>query len=258
MQIYHNHIPRTGGNYVRNALNQKMSDIKQLRIYTRPYGFYFCQLEKKDIEKANLISGHFGLEPEFLLGPENLLSVTTLRDPVMRLVSHFTSNIAVFETLGNFNPNYSATPLQMFQRWIRTDKDMLSKSNMQARFLTNGLNHNLSNVNLVDSLILLQKRDGWGIGTEEPTYEAALSKIDSMFCVGTTEKIDQFLARFDNKIKERIGIDLISTDLNKANAEESTKTLYDSLTEEDIDIIKSLNQIDLRLWEYVTNSYDNA
>lgn len=266
-RIYHNHIPRTGGNFVRDILTNKMFVVSNPTVHIRHPDYQFKELKKEEIINADIISGHFGIEPEMLLGKENLYSITTLRNPIVRLVSHFTANM---EFVFQKNPVYSddiyaigepntEKALKMFKKWIRNSEDMLSKSNFQSRWLLNGLNNNLKPVTAKDAvdenqLILLTTRDGWGVGIKEPSYDETLEKINNMFCVGTTEKIKDFFLNFDKKIYDNFNLILPEIVLEpKEYALTSTLNLYNALSSEDIDIIKELNQIDLKIWENQNN-----
>ena len=270
-KIYHNHIPRTGGNFLSTTLMEKMTKVGLDKYHIRHPNYQFKTLEKKEIEDVDIISGHFGVEPEILLGKENISSITTVRDPVARLVSHFTACIFTFEKNPVYNKNIENNKvfniyeqLKVFKEWIRDSNDMLCKSNFQSRWLLNGLNNDLKTVTREEAedenkLVLLTTKDGWGVGLKEPTYEEVLEKVNNMFCVGTTENMKGFFLNFDKKIHNSFNLVLPEVSLNSDQYHLNTsKTIYGMISSEDIDIIKSLNQIDLKLWEYVTNSYDNA
>jgi hypothetical protein len=270
-KIYHNHIPRTGGNFVSASLMQKMFKVGLNKYHIRHPDYQFKVLKKEEIQDVDVISGHFGLEPEILLGKENLSSITVLRDPVSRIVSHFTACIFTFEKNPLYNKNIENSKifsideqLKIFKAWIRNSDDMLTKSNFQSRWLLNGLNNDLQTVTREEAedenkLVLLTTRDGWGVGLKEPTYEKVLEKVNGMFCVGTTENIKGFFSNFDKKFYDAFNLVLPETFLDSSQYQlDTSKTIYNMISSEDIDIIKELNQIDLKLWEHVSNSYDNA
>lgn len=258
MKIYHNHIPRTGGNYLRDVVYYSLNP----KMHIRHPDYFYKSLSLSDLD-CDFISGHFGIEP-LMLDP-SIKSFTLLRNPINRLVSHFSVNKYYFNSKEEYD---GLSEYEVFKKWINNEEEMISKSNFQARYLTNGLD------NSIEELIVLDRKNetkeemdrlhditmvhGWGITKNEPTYEEALDSLNNMIAFGATENEDNFASRLISKINDLMDTNHeLKNPFGFKNEEPSSIVLLEQLTEDDIRVISSYNQIDFKLWDYVM-SCDNA
>jgi hypothetical protein len=251
VSFYHFHIPKTGGSYIEN--NLILSGIENIGIkkYSIDYRYLFDKPNPDMVLNSDFIHGHFGIEP-LLINPD-IKSFTTLRNPVTRVVSHFAML---------YFPIRQKDSLRVFDEWLFDDsKNYTLKNNLQARFLTN---KSLDDIKM-DGREIKESEDplemkffwgtGFGIDIKEPTYNDAKNTLDSMVLVGKMEEMDIFMGNLYKLINDRFNINLIySKHPNKGDKKQTSqlsKYIQNNITDNQIQKILILNDIDIRLWNSI-------
>lgn len=258
-KVYHNHIPRTGGVSILNHLT--MADaFSYFKHYWRDDAYFDIAHENK-IYEADFVSGHFGIGPNIIY-PE-IKTVTTIRNPINRIVSHFIAIKRFYEKENIFPENVKNDIVKLFDYWVNSEYDMLTKSNFQARYLTNSLSENYFNKNgrveippnydyENEKPILVLLKDAWGIDDKEPTYEMAMDYLSRCILVGKTENIADFIDSLFNILNNNFNINLINPKINKKmNGYKQSEILIEKISQQNIDILIKLNEIDMNLWESI-------
>lgn len=254
-KIYHNHIPRTGGGYVLKSLSQSYA-FDHIKKYWRDDAYFdLPNLDK--ILDADFTSGHFGIEPN-LLYPE-FETVTILRNPIKRTISHFVAMRRFYETEDIFDERVRQDIKLLFDHWLNSEYDILSKSNFQARYLTNTLSKNRSKVEVPDDYsyqndkpILILLKEAWGIDNKEPSIHDAKKYLNECVLTGKTENIKIFTDLLFDLINNRFNIDIINPNIEeKINPRLDSVYIYESLSKQNIDLLTKLNEIDMELWQSI-------
>jgi hypothetical protein len=256
-KIYHNHIPRTGGSYFLQSLSQSGA-FDHIKKYWRDQAYFDLANEEKVLE-SDFVSGHFGIDPNLICPDIN--TVTMVRNPVKRVISHFVSMIRLYKTEPIFSEDVREDLVKLFDSWLNSDLDMMAKSNFQARFLTNTLSRKYLDEKGVigvpeeytyenDKPILTLLADSWGIDNKEPTFEDAMGYLSKCILVGKTEKVPEFTESFFNLLNINFNLSLINPKIDKKiNSREQADIIYNSLSKQNLSLLISLNEIDMNLWE---------
>jgi hypothetical protein len=249
-QIYHLHIPKTGGIYIVN--NLKMSgffDNKDLSMYQGIEGINFDHLDYETMKLSNYIHGHFGSEPFDVI--KDLSSYTTLRDPVTRVISHF--------SMIHF-PIKTSNIMKVFNEWVHNDDvDYIVKSNLQARFLSNPLSKEYIDKNYDNRFTTHIEenrqywRDGFAIEKVDPIYEIAKHNLNKISVVGKMENMDKFMNNLYSFINEKFKINLKCNNVPEPEKHKRfsklSKYIQKNIQSYEVKKITDLNTIDMNLWE---------
>lgn len=249
-QIYHLHIPKTGGIYIVN--NLKISgffNINNLSMYQGIEGVNFDYLDYETIRLSNYIHGHFGSEPFDII--KDLLSYTTLRNPITRVISHF--------SMIHF-PIKTSNIMKVFNEWVHNDDiDYIVKTNLQARFLSNPLSKDYisKNYNNRFSTHIEENRqywkDGFAIDIKEPTYQSAKNNLNKISIVGKMEYMDDFMSRLYTFINDNFKSNLIYNKIpepkNHKRFSRLSKYIQNNIQASEVKKLIDLNTIDMNLWE---------
>lgn len=206
--IYHLHIPRTGGIYVRNQMLEKYKD-------NNTFATHYDKLEIDKINKYKYISGHFGTTPiEYLNNP---LIFTVLRDPIDRFLSYYKYTRPFFSE-------------DMLEKWLYDESLCQIHSNTQTKFITNKINLNRYNENLVNKETV---NNNWFIEQEEDIDKAKLF-------------VDHNLIFFTEMLDKHFTV-IKGVRTNKSGKKpEITKKQYDRIVE--------LNSLDIELYGYASRT----
>jgi hypothetical protein len=251
-QIYHYHIPKTGGIYIVNNLKESgFLNTPNLSIYQGTEKANFDYLDYKTIKLSNYIHGHFGIEPLDII--DNLLSYTTLRNPVTRVISHFSMI---------YFPIKTSDIMKVFNRWVHNDDvDYLVKNNLQSRFLTNSLSKEYikQHYDVRFSTHIEEDRqywkDGFAIDIKDPTYEAAKNNLNKVSVVGKMEYMDEFMNRLYTFINDKFKTNLIYNNIpepkNHKRFSKLSKYIQNNIQASEVKKLTDLNTIDMNLWESI-------
>jgi hypothetical protein len=175
----------------------------------------------------------------------SIKSVTTLRNPIRRVISHYVKTYD--KSIKN--------PIEDFENWFVSDLDFMAKNNMQSRFLINGFSQEYKNKKIgLDDTRLVEKlrADSWGIGNIDPTIELANNALKDMLLVGKTEHINYFIKSLSDIMFEGYGIDPFYIKTNKIkNSNSMSDYIYKELDVRILKMIENNNEIDFNLWESV-------
>jgi len=124
VSIYHLHIPRTSGIYIKNnVIPHLISNGVEHFISNR------SRIDVEKIKQSKFVGGHFGLMPlDYMENPEIF---TIVRDPVERFISYFKY------TTGPKRAGKEAE--EKLDRWLYGEECEM-QSNLQSKFLTGKLN----------------------------------------------------------------------------------------------------------------------
>lgn len=207
--IYHLHIPRTAGVFLRTHLLHEFAN--------QPYfSTHHDKIDLATLKEKDYVGGHFGLTP--ISHMNNPLVFTVLRDPVQRFISYVKYTRSFFSK-------------DSLDELLYGDYSDLH-ANTQTKFMTNNINVELYNNNLVNVETI---KNNWFIGQEE-SFDEAKKFIDNniVITIDNLEKLPNILGinQFKNMVK-----------INETN-----KNL--GVTKEQYDRIIAMNSLDLEVYEY--------
>ena len=249
-QIYHYHIPKTGGIYIVNNLKESgFFHTPNLLMYQGTEKANFDYLDYETMKLSNYIHGHFGIEPLDII--DNLLSYTTLRNPVTRVISHF--------SMIHF-PIKTSNIMKVFNEWVHNDNiDYLVKNNLQSRFLTNPSSKEYikQHYDIRFSTHVEEDRqywrDGFAIDTKDPRYDDAKNNLNKISIVGKMENMDEFMNRLYMFINENFKTSLkynnIAEPKKHKRFSKLSKYIQNNIQPYEVKKIIDLNTIDMNLWE---------
>jgi hypothetical protein len=218
-------------------------------MYQGTEGINFDHLDYETMKLSNYIHGHFGSEPFDVI--KDLSSYTTLRDPVTRVISHF--------SMIHF-PIKTSNIMKVFNEWVHDDDvDYIVKSNLQARFLSNPLSKEYINKNYNSRLSTHIEEDrhywksGFAIDDKELTYEIAKDNLNKISVVGKMENMDKFMDSLYLFINEKFKINLkynnVSEPVKHKRFSKLSKYIQKNIQSYEVKKITDLNTIDMNLWE---------
>jgi hypothetical protein len=217
--IYHLHIPRTAGIFIRSNLLSQFNNKKC-------FADHYIKIDDKEISESYFVGGHWGKYP--ISKMNNPLIFTVLRDPVERFISYFNYIRPLFTKMKRE---------ELLEYWLYDEKMSSLQSNLQFKFLSSTIDpeqYNLSfdNKNRVEKAWFLK---------DQQSYENTIDFINN---------IEVFIVNNDISIEKQI-----SNKLNikpfavtgKANKSEGDLKIFNK----HYDRIKELNKIDLEIYDYV-------
>lgn len=207
--IYHLHIPRTAGVFLRTHLLEEFANQPHFSTHRD-------KLNLETLSEKDYVGGHFGITP--ISHMNNPLVFTVLRDPVQRFISY------AKYTRSFFNKD-------SFDELMYGEFSALH-CNTQSKFITNGIDIDKYNNNLVSSETI---KNNWFIGQTE-SFDLAKDFIDNNIVV-TVEDLA--------KLPSILGINQFKT-MSKIN--ETNKS--SGLSKEQYDRIIAMNELDLEVYQY--------
>jgi hypothetical protein len=223
MSLYHLHIPRTSGGYIRELILNSLKPEKTIIRHNNP-------LPKDGFSDADFISGHYGLNPCSYADK----TFTVLRDP-----NELTFSYIKFITLVPGQPEFSEDYLK---RYLYDESLRKSVTNVMTKFLSFHVDIEEYNKVLIDHMERVH--NCWFLKTEEPSYNEALKNISD-------RNIKTFLYNsptlYDD-ISSFVGVDRFDYSIEKVH--ESPPANRD-LFEKYFDEISAANSEDIKLYEQV-------
>lgn len=233
MSIYHLHIPRTAGIYIKNHV------IPHLITSGVPH--FVSNRTVIDVEKwrnSKFIGGHFGLAPLDYMDSETK-TFTIIRNPVDRFISYFKY------TTGLVRAGQEAS--DKLEKWLYGDQSSI-QSNLQTKFLLGKTNINEFNKNFnyfqknVDNAWYLEKFSG-GV-------EKAISNLDNFYAY-SLENLNLFKEDMNKALEKDFLFKPFKGVNDSANR---SPEIGLSLTKKQIARIEELNEMDMILYEHVSKS----
>lgn len=228
MSIYHLHIPRTSGIYVKqNVLPHLITGGVPHFISNR------TEINIQEIQNSEFVGGHFGKMPIPLMKTPSVFAV--VRDPVERFISYFKY------TTGLIRMGKEAE--EKLYDWLYGEQSEM-QSNSQSKFLTGSMNIEKFNegVNLFQEAV----NHNWFIENYSLSIDDILTSIDEMYCY-SMDNHNIFLEDLNKALKEKFGF----TTFKYRNKSNSSPDIGIEFSKKDINRILELNQIDLEVYEYV-------
>jgi hypothetical protein len=242
MSTIYIHIPKCGGSTLNHVLRSNYSDEE--RFYVDPSAVRRSRKELSSLpedRKSNfrLLHGHLSYGWHEHL-PQDATYFTIIRDPVARVVSHY--NYVRFRT------DHS--------HYLR---ETVQKEDMSiAEYVTSGVCDEMNNgmVRLLAGVEdIVQEPYGESdlpYGTNDPALlDRALDNLENHFAaVGVQEQFDRSLLLF----RDRLGLQSISYQRKNTGGRHYDKVRPDA---EDLEAIRSYNQLDRKLYQAVRNRFED-
>lgn len=228
MSIYHLHIPRTSGIYIKNNVIP--------HLISNGVEHFISNRTKIDIEKiksSKFVGGHFGLMPlQYMDNPEIF---TIIRNPVERFISYFKY------TTG---PKRAGTEAEeKLERWLYGDQSKI-QSNLQSKFLTGSMNVEKFNKNV--PIFQHAVDNEWYLENYKLNFNDIVNNLNKMKCY-TLEEIDIFKLELNNSLKKEFEFSTFKHS-DKAN---SSYDVGIKFTKSQINRIEEMNSLDMEVYEYV-------
>ena len=230
MSIYHLHIPRTSGVYVKyNVLPNLIINKIPHFISNR------TTIDPEKISNSKFVGGHFGLMP--LRYMENPKVFCIVRNPVERFISYFNY------TTGLIRAGQEAE--NKLEEWLYGDQSDI-QSNSQSKFLTGSMNIDKFNAGI--NLFQRSVNNNWFIEDYTLDLNKIYENIDKFYCY-TLDHHGLFLDDMNKALQDQFNFTTFKN-LDKANTSPDTGVVF---TKKHIDRIIELNSIDMEVYEYVKN-----
>ena len=228
MSIYHLHIPRTSGVYIKNNI---VPDLISKKI--PHFASNRTKIDIETISKSKLVIGHFGRMPLKYMDSPKVFCL--LRDPVERYVSYFKYNTGYITDQKAAEEN--------LEQWLYGDQSLV-QGNLQSKFLTGSVNIEEFNkhIGYIDHYV----NNLWHL----EDYSLDIDKIkESMQDINiyTMDNYDKFKFDFNEEIKKQFGFNAFKY-FDKSNRSPAVKV---EINESHLKRIKELNEIDYEVYKYV-------
>ena len=231
MSIYHLHIPRTSGVYVRlNVLPEiKARSIKHFASNR------FLPINVNVIKESQFVSGHFGLMPlDYMDSPEIF---TIVRDPIERFISYFNYTI---------KPHQSQKRIEeRFHNWLYGE-DSVNQSNLQSKFLTGKTNIEKFNKDVVTFNTTIES--GWHIEDYSLNIKDVINNLQNIKCY-TFEELNLFRLDMNKSLEKQFGFSVFQN-TEKIN-ELTSERIRIKPSKEQLNRIQELNSVDMELYEHI-------
>lgn len=228
MSIYHLHIPRTSGIYIKNNVIP--------HLISNGVEHFISNRNKIDVEKikqSKFVGGHFGLMPlDYMESPEIF---TIVRDPVERFISYFKY------TTGPKRAGKEAE--EKLDRWLYGEECEM-QSNLQSKFLTGKLNIEKFNQDILQFQNTVSS--GWYLEGYKLDIKNVISSLEKMKAY-TLEELDLFKIDLNKSLLKQFGFSTFKHS-DKANSSYDIGIKFDK---RHINRIEEINLLDMEVYEYV-------
>ena len=228
MSIYHLHIPRTSGIYVKqNILPHLITNKIKHFVSNRTF------IDIKKIEESKFVGGHFGLMPlDYMNDPEIFCII---RNPIERFISYF-----------KYTSGFMKDKNQIYEKlenWLYGDQSKI-QSNQQSKFLTGSINIEKFNENI--NFFQHSVNSGWYLENYSLKIDDILKNIDNFYCY-TLENQNLFLEDLNKSLNKHFRFTTFKNNY-KANF---SKNIDLKISNKNFDRIIEMNEIDMKVYEYV-------
>jgi hypothetical protein len=192
MSIYHLHIPRTSGGYVRKMITNSLNSENNVVGHYRT-------ISENDFKNAEVISGHYGLNPCKFADK----TFTILRDPA-ELTFSYIKYLSLVPGGSEFNED-------MLKKYLYEDNLRNSVTNVMTKFLSCYVNIDKYN-NFITNHINMAN-NSWYLENTGSSYSDAINSIKS-------NQISVFLYDSDNlysDIAKFLGVDVLESPQKRIN-----------------------------------------
>lgn len=213
MKVYHLHLPRTSGVFLRTVLNLNNSIVG-----------HRSQIDINKFKNVEYAIGHYGIYPAQFAD----LTFSILRNPVDRTISYLKYVKYHFYPLININ--------DLIYMYLNNDFLRESIYNIGNKFLTGTVDFNMYNRHIVDQKHMVE--NGWFCNGYKKNYKEAVDDIKKNN-INILYYEDPLLYK---KISQIYNMKIDGLPLNASKNYEVSKNLIN-------DIIK-VNEIDLEIYEH--------
>lgn len=231
MSIYHLHIPRTSGIYIKNnVLPHLIADGVPHFVSNR------SKIDLGIIKNSKFVGGHFGTTPiEYMNSPE-VFSI--IRNPVDRFISYFKY------TTGLVRMGEEAEKKKY--EWLY-GKQSEMHSNSQSKFLTGKINIDYFNNNL--NYMQEKVESGWFLENYNLNLDKILENVDKFYCY-SLDNYEIFIDDFNKALMKNFGFNSFKYK-DPANLSPDIGIIFNK---KDVERIIQLNELDIKVYEYVQKS----
>lgn len=225
MSIYHLHIPRTSGGFIRKSILENF------------YGYsvtgHYRTIDNYEFEKADFISGHYGLNPCKYV--DKVFAV--LRSP-NELTFSYIKYLALVSGQNNFDEEF-------LKRYLYDDKLRFAVTNVNTRFLSNDVNLDNYNANIEN--LMNMANNSWYLENEEVSVERAIDKVKE-------NNIELFF--YDSQNLYNSIFDFLNEEFLLMNSPRVNASFMDTdnLYQKYFDEINLANEVDLELYRRVLDA----
>jgi hypothetical protein len=218
--IYHLHVPRTAGMFLKNHLQYQFVEKKQQIHHGK-------QLINEEISSCYIVSGHYGTYPIKLMS--NPLVFSVMRNPVERYISYYKYVRYMF-------PEYENNDLLDY--WINDERLSSLHSNTHFKNFTGSINVEKFNKNLVNKYTI---EENWLLENYSNNIQDGFDFIDKhhIFIFDDIKKLTDSICDLLNVKPYK--------NLYKFNSSDPKDY---GITKKQYARIEELNSIDMELYEY--------
>jgi len=254
-RLYFLHIPKTGGINISTSvfLNKNISFFNTSNIKTL-----------EDFYSSKYIYGHMGKTP---IEKNPGIDVACLfRNPLERSVSHFihTYNYSYSKIVENKNYINIKTIEDKLKYYLFEDSYFATVANFQSKSIFNIMKNEVfenmfKKPDNPEYEIITKTNILWYLLDQEFSFEDVKNIVDYFKIIGTTENYGSFFEKInnwflDNYNEEIFTITNISSVLiDEELTEHTTLSLLNSLTEDEKEKFKNINELDYKLYDYIKN-----
>jgi FkbM family methyltransferase len=245
--VYFLHIPKTAG----STLNSFFRTVYPPEKISPYWGWHqLLNISNEELLTYQLYSGHFYSYFHKLVSTP-LRYCTFLRDPIDRALSHYGHII-------KDNTHYlhkHALALGDFSAYIRDESVRFTISNFQARALALDadpfvLASTLSQEQL-ESYELERMLESIEFNlSDKELLDIAKQNLEQFCFIGITERFEESLKLLCHTFNWSVTSEIQSTNVN------NDRVAREKLSEEDMSILKKLNEADFELYEYAKNIFE--
>lgn len=219
MSIYHLHIPRTSGGFIRKSIVSKIDGYNVVGHYR--------SISDEDFKKASFISGHYGLNPSNFVDR----IFTVLRNP-NELTFSYIKYLSLVSGVNNFSEDF-------LKKYLYEDKLRFAVTNVNTKFLSANVNIDQYNKNINNHINMANNL--WYLEIEDVSSANAIRQIKD-------KNILTFF--YDSKNLYRDIHDMIGINYNPINISRVNQSFADTeeLYEKYFDEISLANNVDLQLY----------
>ncbi len=228
--LFFMHIPKTAGTSMRLFLETQYND----RDICLEEGWYTVK-SLDQIAGKQLIRGHFQYNLRQRLPPDAKL-LTVLRDPIARTLS----SLKHLQRDATFAPEHSLTKGRTLGQIIRMPEVMTPQRNIHAAYLC-------ASTPPGKVLELLRERPQAAATALDPaaTVDLACARLHEIDFLATVEELPLDIQNIGDKMNYHP-----AAYFPFLNQDPGAKRGEPELTNEELDILRSYNEIDLRIYEY--------
>ena len=228
MSIYHLHIPRTSGVYIRNNIVPNLISKKIPHFASNR-----TKIDADHIANSKFVIGHFGRMPLKYMDSPKVFCL--LRDPVERYISYFkyTTGYITSEKLAKEN----------LEHWLYGPQS-IAQANLQSKFLTGSTNIEEFNKHIGNFDAYIDNI--WHLENYSLDFNVIKQSIKNIN-IYTMENYENFKNDFNKEIEKQFKFKIFKYE-DKANESPPVKVEIDKAH---IKRIKELNELDYEVYNHV-------